>query len=162
MISFNRAPKLFITPNVPSPGRPANLAPKFFYLPSASHQFSTWQVQSLNQIQPMRQPYLIQNQRTMPMLYQLQYPPHSLPMLILLTCVQTMSNNTLYQYKCHSWATTSSTNTSVSPLCTTNEPHILFHTNTNATHYVCSLSLWRVARGSKHMFLELIHGLFIT
>ncbi len=26
----------------------------------------------------------------------------------------------------------------------------------------CSLSLWRVARGSKHMFLELIHGLFIT
>jgi hypothetical protein len=26
----------------------------------------------------------------------------------------------------------------------------------------CSLSLWRVARGSKLMFLELIHGLFIT
>jgi hypothetical protein len=26
----------------------------------------------------------------------------------------------------------------------------------------CSLSLWRVARGSKHMFLELIHHLFIT
>ncbi len=26
----------------------------------------------------------------------------------------------------------------------------------------CSLSLWSVARGSKHMFLELIHGLFIT
>jgi hypothetical protein len=26
----------------------------------------------------------------------------------------------------------------------------------------CSLSLWRVARGSKRMFLELIHGLFIT
>ncbi len=26
----------------------------------------------------------------------------------------------------------------------------------------CPLSLWRVARGSKHMFLELIHGLFIT
>ncbi len=26
----------------------------------------------------------------------------------------------------------------------------------------CLLSLWRVARGSKHMFLELIHGLFIT
>ncbi len=26
----------------------------------------------------------------------------------------------------------------------------------------CSLSLWRVAQGSKHMFLELIHGLFIT
>jgi hypothetical protein len=26
----------------------------------------------------------------------------------------------------------------------------------------CSLSLWRVARGSKHMSLELIHGLFIT
>ncbi len=26
----------------------------------------------------------------------------------------------------------------------------------------CSLSLCRVARGSKHMFLELIHGLFIT
>jgi hypothetical protein len=25
-----------------------------------------------------------------------------------------------------------------------------------------SLSLWRVAQGSKHMFLELIHGLFIT
>ncbi len=30
-----------------------------------------------------------------------------------------------------------------------------------ASHY-CSLSLWRVARGSKLMFLELIHGLFIT
>jgi hypothetical protein len=26
----------------------------------------------------------------------------------------------------------------------------------------CSLSLWRVARGSKLMRLELIHGLFIT
>jgi hypothetical protein len=26
----------------------------------------------------------------------------------------------------------------------------------------CLLSLWRVARGSKRMFLELIHGLFIT
>jgi muconolactone delta-isomerase len=26
----------------------------------------------------------------------------------------------------------------------------------------CSLSLWRVARGSKLMFLELIHGLFTT
>jgi hypothetical protein len=26
----------------------------------------------------------------------------------------------------------------------------------------CSLSLWRVARGRKRMFLELIHGLFIT
>ncbi len=26
----------------------------------------------------------------------------------------------------------------------------------------CLLSLWRVARGSKHMFLELIHGLFLT
>jgi hypothetical protein len=26
----------------------------------------------------------------------------------------------------------------------------------------CSLSLWRVGRGSKHMLLELIHGLFIT
>jgi hypothetical protein len=26
----------------------------------------------------------------------------------------------------------------------------------------CSLSLWRVARGSKRMFLELIHGFFIT
>jgi hypothetical protein len=30
------------------------------------------------------------------------------------------------------------------------------------TFYNCSLSLWRVGRGSKHMFLELIHGLFIT
>jgi hypothetical protein len=29
-------------------------------------------------------------------------------------------------------------------------------------HHYCSLSLWRVARGSKHMSLELIHGLFIT
>ncbi len=29
-------------------------------------------------------------------------------------------------------------------------------------HPYCSQSLWRVARGSKHMFLELIHGLFIT
>ncbi len=29
-------------------------------------------------------------------------------------------------------------------------------------HCKCSLSLWRVARGSKHMFLELIHGLFTT
>ncbi len=27
---------------------------------------------------------------------------------------------------------------------------------------ICSLPLWRVARGSKHMRLELIHGLFIT
>jgi hypothetical protein len=26
----------------------------------------------------------------------------------------------------------------------------------------CSLSLWRVARGSKLMHLDLIHGLFIT
>ncbi len=26
----------------------------------------------------------------------------------------------------------------------------------------CSLSLWRVAQGSKQMFLELTHGLFIT
>ncbi len=30
------------------------------------------------------------------------------------------------------------------------------------TSRVCSLSLWRVARGSKLMRLELIHGLFIT
>jgi hypothetical protein len=28
--------------------------------------------------------------------------------------------------------------------------------------YYCALSLWRVARGSKLMRLELIHGLFIT
>jgi hypothetical protein len=27
---------------------------------------------------------------------------------------------------------------------------------------ICSLSLWRVARGSKLMCLELIHGFFIT
>ncbi len=32
----------------------------------------------------------------------------------------------------------------------------------NITVLYCSLSLWRVVRGSKHMFLELIHGLFIT
>jgi hypothetical protein len=28
--------------------------------------------------------------------------------------------------------------------------------------YTCSLSLWRVVRGSKLMHLDLIHGLFIT
>jgi hypothetical protein len=28
--------------------------------------------------------------------------------------------------------------------------------------HICSLSLWRLARGSKLMRLELIHGLFIT
>ncbi len=28
--------------------------------------------------------------------------------------------------------------------------------------HTCSLSLWRVVRGSKLMHLELIHGLFIT
>ncbi len=28
--------------------------------------------------------------------------------------------------------------------------------------YNCSLSLWRVVRGSKLMHLDLIHGLFIT
>ncbi len=31
-----------------------------------------------------------------------------------------------------------------------------------SSHPYCSLSLWRVARGSKLMFLELIHDLFIT
>ncbi len=29
-------------------------------------------------------------------------------------------------------------------------------------HLNCSLSLWRVVRGSKLMHLDLIHGLFIT
>jgi hypothetical protein len=32
----------------------------------------------------------------------------------------------------------------------------------NTNNINCSLSMWRVARGSKRMFLELIHGLFIT
>ncbi len=36
----------------------------------------------------------------------------------------------------------------------------MFHEVAQGLH--CSLSLWRAARGSKHMFLELIHGLFIT
>ncbi len=40
--------------------------------------------------------------------------------------------------------------------------HQLSHLPCPYYHYCCSLSLWRVARGSKRMFLELIHGLFIT
>ncbi len=39
--------------------------------------------------------------------------------------------------------------------------YFLKHLHKSDIH-ICSLSLWRVARGSKHMFLELIHGLFIT
>ncbi len=31
-----------------------------------------------------------------------------------------------------------------------------------ASYYYCSLSVWRVVRGSKLMHLDLIHGLFIT
>jgi hypothetical protein len=34
--------------------------------------------------------------------------------------------------------------------------------NSNPARSECSLSLWRVVRGSKLMHLDLIHGLFIT
>jgi hypothetical protein len=38
---------------------------------------------------------------------------------------------------------------------------IITMTSTGQDHE-CSLSLWRVVRGSKLMHLDLIHGLFIT
>jgi hypothetical protein len=54
------------------------------------------------------------------------------------------------------------------PIKCTVELHPL-HLETNKWKYklasvntICSLSLWRVVRGSKLMHLELIHGLCIT
>jgi hypothetical protein len=39
---------------------------------------------------------------------------------------------------------------------------VFIHAHFHVQDHYCSLSLWRVVRGSKLMHLDLIHGLFIT